>query len=617
VAALAWAGWLWFRGGVDVEIAGFAITSHDPRRPFLLGLLCLAVHVWIDQRLYPGAAPTVLGRLWTASRPDRVRAFAVGRRAAAVLRPTPVAVLLALATLAVGLVCGSRSATGSDAYGYVSQADLWLDGSLRVPQPWVDDVPWPEADWTFTPLGYRPVGDRGERAIVPTYPPGLPLIMALAKAVGGGEAMFVVVPLAGALLVLATYGIGVRLGLPVVGVWAAALVAASPAVVFQLLQPMTDVPVAAAWAGAAWFAMGRRRWESGAAGTAAAIGVLIRPNLIFLAAVFGAWHLLDGLRVRTARETALRSVVFVLPLVASMACVAAINASLYGSPATSGYGSLDQFFSTSNVWPNVLRYASWFVETQSLVAVVGLAAVFAPIRRIWGTARATGFIAAGAVATAGLWAFYVAYLVFDTWTYLRFLLPSWPFVMLGTSAIAAALYRTRSPLYRLAAAGMIVLAFGVQIRTIAAADVLDLGRGEARYPVLARAVRQVTPRGSVILAMQHSGTLRYYAGRLTLRYDLLARDWLDETVRWLNARGIEVYVLLDDWERPIFEERFRDQASIAGLDERVRLVYEGSSQSLLFALSPAAPVIDPFRLGEPDGPEFFPPAEERNPRLVY
>jgi hypothetical protein len=117
--------------------------------------------------------------------------------------------------------------------------------------------------------------------------------------------------------------------------------------------------------------------------------------------------------------------------------------------------------------------------------------------------------------------------------------------------------------------------------------------------------------------MQHSGTLRYYAGRLTLRYDLLARDWLDETVRWLNARGIEVYVLLDDWERPIFEERFRDQASIAGLDERVRLVYEGSSQSLLFALSPAAPVIDPFRLGEPDGPEFFPPAEERNPRLVY
>jgi hypothetical protein len=81
------------------------------------------------------------------------------------------ALVLAMAagTLVIGLRSGSRAAAGADAYGYISQAYLWIDGDLRVEQPWVDDVPWPNAHWTFSPLGYRPVGEPGDRAIVPTY----------------------------------------------------------------------------------------------------------------------------------------------------------------------------------------------------------------------------------------------------------------------------------------------------------------------------------------------------------------------------------------------------------------------------------------------------------------
>ncbi len=47
-------------------------------------------------------------------------------------------------------------ASGADAYGYISQADLWIKGQLTVPQEWVAPAPWPEAIWTSTPLGYGP-----------------------------------------------------------------------------------------------------------------------------------------------------------------------------------------------------------------------------------------------------------------------------------------------------------------------------------------------------------------------------------------------------------------------------------------------------------------------------
>src|SRR5439155_12318257 len=101
-------------------------------------------------------------------------------------------------------------AGGSDSYGYVSQIDLWLQGHPFVDQPWAAQVPWPDGPGTFTPLGYSllPSGT----TIVPTYTPGLPLLMALIKVVAGYRAMFAVEPLSAAILVLATYGLGRRLG---------------------------------------------------------------------------------------------------------------------------------------------------------------------------------------------------------------------------------------------------------------------------------------------------------------------------------------------------------------------------------------------------------------------
>ena len=72
------------------------------------------------------------------------------------------------------------------------------------------------------------------------------MIMALFLLAGGRDAIFLVVPLFGALLVGATYVTGSRYGSRI-GVAAAVLTAASPAFLYQVMQPMTDVPAAALW----------------------------------------------------------------------------------------------------------------------------------------------------------------------------------------------------------------------------------------------------------------------------------------------------------------------------------------------------------------------------------
>src|SRR5205814_317443 len=105
---------------------------------------------------------------------------------------------------------------------------LWRQGTLTIRQDIVRETPWPIARDTWRPLGYILAADSSD-GIVPSYPPGLPLLMALAQIVGGYCAAFFVVPICGALTVWSTYELGRRVfGRPEVAVGAALLMAASP-----------------------------------------------------------------------------------------------------------------------------------------------------------------------------------------------------------------------------------------------------------------------------------------------------------------------------------------------------------------------------------------------------
>jgi hypothetical protein len=95
------------------------------------------------------------------------------------------------------------------------------------------------------------------------------------------------------------------------------------------------------------------------------------------------------------------------------------------------------------------------------------------------------------------------------------------------------------------------------------------------------------PRDAVILAMQHSGSLRYYTGRLTMRWDVLDPAWLDRAVDSLVTRGLPVYAMLESWEEADFRGRFAGQRTVRGLASGA-LAATADGELRLYALGPAA-----------------------------
>jgi len=456
------------------------------------------------------------------------------------------AAVLALAVTTVSLIWSTRVAAGSDAYGYVSQVDLWLRGDLHIDQAFAARAPWPLARWTFLPLGYRPEPD-GYR-IVPQYPPGLPLLMAAAKIAGGPCAMFWVVPLCSGALVAGTYAVGLRIGRPLVGLAAAWIVATSPTVLFMAIAPMSDVPAAAAWTIAVACALGGAPIAAAAGGLAAAAAIVIRPNLVPLAAVIASW--LAWRDVQNVRSAVRRRAIapwFAAAAALGAIAIAIVDARLYGSPLTTGY-DLTEAFAPGYIVPNVRRYAGWLLSAEPWAAA-GLVAVACPWGALWPTAsarRARWLFAAIAIA---VWAIYLLYVPWDAWWYLRFLLPTFPLMAIGTASIVAALAARSSPAWRRVAAVAAIAALGVAgVAQAARRETFNAARGEAKYVEAARVVESLTDPDAVIISAQHSGSLRYYSGRLTLRWDTGDPAWLDRTIAWLAERGHHPYFVLEPQE---------------------------------------------------------------------
>jgi len=556
-------------GGFAVTWSGTTLLrSHDRIRPALIALLAWAAYVTA------GGAAEWPSR-WDAARRRRVC--------------HTLAATMVVCTLSVGIAFLTTAVGGADTYGYASQADLWLQGRTSVDQPWASAVPWPNGPATFTPLAYAQSYDRNRPwTLVSAYPPGLPWLMAAGKAAGGQEGMFWATPMFAALLVLATYGIGSRLASSEAGLIAAYLAATSPIVLFMQTQAMPDVPAAGAWAIALYFVLGTSRADAAAAGLAAALAVTIRPNLVSCVGILGSWYAAKWWRAAGERSARLLDgVAYAVPAAAGIAAIAVTNYVLNGSPLQTGYGSLQGFFSPEHLWPNVRDYFSWLLETQTAVVLLGLAALFVPLKSVWPAAKDRAVFPVLGAFVLAVWVLYCFYLHFDQWWYLRFLLPVWPLLMAGAGAVLVAVMRRLPALGRLV--GIIaVIALGMYTLRIAAqTGAFDRWKAERHYVAVARLVRTTTDARSVILSMQHSGSIRYYAGRITMRYDLLDSQWLDRAVEWLSARGIRAYLLIDTWEEPHVTRQFSGQRTLAQLRRPPAARYLGTTTVMLFDLSRA------------------------------
>src|SRR5687768_4787951 len=178
-ALLLWAAAVAITGGFRVELGSIRISSRNASRIFLIAALpaALAWRLAYRERL----------EVWLQSRRD-------------VLRRIGLAVALAASggLVVTGVLYGSRTAAASDPSGYVSQSALWAAGTLKIDLGFAAALPWPDAPKTLTPLGYR-IAPGG--VMVPTYPPGVPMLMAVGRTIAACGP-YLVGPICGALLVL-------------------------------------------------------------------------------------------------------------------------------------------------------------------------------------------------------------------------------------------------------------------------------------------------------------------------------------------------------------------------------------------------------------------------------
>jgi hypothetical protein len=468
--------------------------------------------------------------------------------------------LLVVLTVGATWRWGSFVAGGSDSYCYVHQATRWADAlvhasleRLQPVEPLALEAPWPNATAAFAPVGHI-ASPTVAGAAVPVCPSGVSMLMAPLVAAGGRDAAFLLMPAMAGLLVFATAIAGSRFGARV-GVAAAVLVGASPVVLYQAVQPMSDVTAAALWVLAAAMATAARRRDVVVAGLAAALAIAVRPNLMPIGVVIGLFLLL---RVeRTWRERVALAWRYAAGAAAGCGAVVIIQSTLYGSPLSSGYGSLAALFAAEHVSPNLQRYASWLWQTQSVVV---LFAVAAPVL-LPGHVAAL-FLGMFAVNVA----LYAPYTVFEDWSFLRFLLPTIPLVLvLGVAGFDAAWRRLRLPA-PLLALGVATVALSVfTLGEARARHAFRLQQMEARFRTAGEWVGRELPVHAIAIAGWHSGSVRYYGNRKTLMWDAIDAAWLDRALDFLRARGYEPYFVFESWEEPEFRRRFAG-STVAALD---------------------------------------------------
>ena len=469
-----------------------------------------------------------------------------------------------MAVIGVGL--GTYSAADTDPYGYVSQADLIAEGTLRIElQPATFPV-IAGNDAAWAPAGY--VLSRDGRSIVPMYPPGLPAVMALLERVTGERAaVFYVVPLVAAVAVVATYWLGVACDGRASGAIAAVMLATNPVFLSHTLQPVSDVPATAWWIAALALVLRDRPALSVLAGLLASLAVLTRPHLVPLAAVItiflaaAAWTAEDAAARASHRR---RLACFLAGSVPGALTVAALNQSLHGSPLRSGYGSLRDLFRWEHVGPNLDRYPRWLLQTTPFAYL----ALLSPFIKRHALSSVVLRLLIGWIAVVFLLTVCYGYFGRDEWAYARFLLPAMPPLFILSAAVVRRLPAAVGSSPRSAAIaviGMTAVVAGWQLLQTRNLHVFELRDVERRYADVGTFVAAALPDTAVFVAGLHSGSIRYYANRPTVHYPRLRQGSLDLAIQTLQERGREVYVVLEDGERAPFSARFAT-SDVARLD---------------------------------------------------
>jgi hypothetical protein len=442
------------------------------------------------------------------------------------------AILLAL----VGAVPG-----GSDTSGYFNEARLFARLRIHADLRILPGVPPEKAPpYLYVPLGFKPAAD-GSPRMVPTYPPGLPLLLVPAARLAGwrhaGDLLLVLHSLAGIAL---TFALGRMCGLP--APWSllgAAVMAASPLYLYTSLWALSDVP-GTAWATAAVVAAWRSRERPGwlpVSGACIAVAFLVRPsNFLIIVPVVLAIGLSPG-----------RLAVVALAALPGVAAWLAVNRAAYGGYFQSGYGAIGNEFHSGLVSATLGYCVRWLP--------VLLSPIIAASPGILGLLRARPRVAAVLAAWAAVYiGFYLPYRwTQENWWFLRFLLPAAP-ALIVAGLIVLQLYierlraRFRGGWVRVLPAILLFAAVGAEASQIVPLGAWAIGRGERKYGRVADWLGANVPRNSAIIATQFSGALFYYTDLTLLRADQMDPPTAASIRAAARSEGIPLYAVLFPFE---------------------------------------------------------------------
>jgi hypothetical protein len=552
-----------YTGGFRVESGSLRVSARGARNPLLLAFLSAAL-AWA---LAPagGRRPALTADL--ASLGIAVPAWLRTPRAA-----TLVAAIATGAVVLVGLFENSGTVGASDAYGYVSQARMFTEGRLEIAEPLMPRL----ADHdrrAFAPLGWSPDPDRP--ISLPTYPQGLPLLMSVFERAGGPGAVFLVVPLLAGIGVWSTFVLGRALAGPMVGAAGALLLASSPAFLYQVTTwPMSDVPATAWWTLCLALLAGGHGWpRASAAGLAAGAAILTRPNLAPVALaplLLLLWPLVSARGGPSGPPSGRRSIAslaaFAPGATAGALAVAWFNAHWFGTPLSSGYGSLETLFSWSFLWPNLRNFSTWLAETQTPLFALALAGPWLARDLAAGSPSRLPVTAASATLAAIVVGSYLFYFPFPPWWNLRFIMPAFPVLLVFLAVALAALARRWHGDHGAMVAAALVLALSAHGVSAARERSAFETVAERRFADVGRYVRERLPKTAVVLAVLHSGSIRLYADRPTVRWDWIAPGEIDTLVGELRQLGLEPYLVLEEDERAPFRKAFAGTRTITRLE---------------------------------------------------
>jgi hypothetical protein len=574
VATVIWTVVAAVTGGVVVRGGGLSLTSRDPWRPLLAALVLGSV----------GFLTLGRERFFARVRP------VVGTRAR---RPVHVAAFASVGAFVLAVAWSTRAAGGSDSSCYVLQAQAFAQGRVSL-APVLTEMPPGVTPAALAPIGFIASPAAGHEA-VPICASGLALMMAPVMVLGR-DVIFLVVPVFAGLMVWWTFAFARQVVDAGMAACAAILVGCSPIFLYQAVQPMSDVPAAALFMGALVFALRRGRANAFSAGVLASLAVLTRPNL---ALVIAPLVLLLGNGdspgfpenrdcpgfSKSVKRGQSRFWWFVAGGVPAAIAMGALNAARYGGPLASGYGESGDLFAWAHIVPNMARYPRWLIETQSPLILLALGG---PLL-LWARGQARVALAT-TLSLGALFATYLAYTVFDDWWYLRFLVPGLPLLIVFMTVAVFAISTRVSPAHgRTGAMVICALLMGWSLDIATRRHAMDLWSLEARFRVTGDYAARALPPTAIVLAVQHTGSVRFYAGKPTLAWDGIDPTALDRVIDWLNGRGLAPVIVLEDAEEQRFRERFATQSDgrldwppATEIHGRVRVRIYNPSQRLFY-----------------------------------